>query len=79
VIEALIAYIQDKGYKVDVFPSMLRLSKDMHGQRFTLNWAIDPIELSEVYGLPDHLYWLAHIQFAKFDQAERDYLAGGAA
>ncbi len=45
MIEALIAYIQEQGYSVDVLPERLIIRKYVDGQLLSLGWGIAKIEL----------------------------------
>src|SRR5260221_6289747 len=47
IIEALIAYIQEKGYRVSVMTESLLIWKIANGQRFNRNWAISKAEISQ--------------------------------
>ena len=48
MIEALIDYIQKKGYNVSVMTGSLLIWKIAHDQRFNRNWAISKAELSQI-------------------------------
>lgn len=48
MIEALIKYIQDKGYKVSVMTESLLIWKIAKGQRLNRNWAISKIQLNSL-------------------------------
>jgi len=49
MIEALIAYIQDKGFDVRVLPGMLLISEMINGQRLNLSWALSSTELASAH------------------------------
>jgi len=45
VIEAIINYIQEKGYIVGVIPGCLLIRKMAKGRQWGINWAISKVEL----------------------------------
>lgn len=45
MIEALIAYIEDQGFDVRVFPGVLCIRKVVDDKRWGIDWAISPFEL----------------------------------
>ena len=48
MIEALIAYIQEKGFQVSVMTESLLIWKIAKGQRINKNWAISKTEMSQI-------------------------------
>lgn len=46
MIEALVKYIQDKGYKVSVMTESLLIWKIAKGQRLNRNWGLSKLELA---------------------------------
>lgn len=48
MIEALIKYIEDKGYTVGVIPETLLIRKIAYGQQVGIDWAISQIELASL-------------------------------
>jgi hypothetical protein len=48
MLEALIDYIQRKGYQVSVMEGSLLLWKIANGQRFNKNWSISKAEISQI-------------------------------
>lgn len=44
MIEALVQYIEEKGFQVDVSPSMLLIWKMVEGKRAVCSWMISRLE-----------------------------------
>ncbi len=77
IIEALIAYIQEKGYKVSVMTESLLIWKVARGQRFNRNWAISKAELNQVAD-EQVLFMEADRQMISINRAIEQYQPEGA-
>jgi hypothetical protein len=71
MIELLIKYIQDKGYKVRVMPNVLLIQKEAKGQIFGVDWAISQFDLHPDF--EQYLYDGADKRLELIDEAIRAY------
>jgi len=67
MIEALVSYIQDKGFSVLVGPAMMMISKIVNGQRVGEYWAISNAELAQAP--KEVLFFLADERMDRIDKA----------
>jgi hypothetical protein len=69
MIEALIAYIEDKGFKVDVFPDRLLISRQAGDKLWSYGWAISRQSLTYARTCKELLFHEADYRLSQFDKA----------
>lgn len=69
MIEALVSYIQDQGYLVDVLPGRLIIRKYVQGQLLSLSWMIAQVDVQ--YLPKEVLFDMADRKLAELRRAEQ--------
>ena len=69
MIEALVQYIKDKGFLVDVYPGELVISKKVGEQKISMNWAISQLDIQYLYAAKEILFQEADDRMRTVDEA----------
>ena len=69
MIEALIAYIEDQGFEVHVFPNVLCICKIVDGKLWGYDWAISRLDLEMARTCKELLFLDADYRLAQLRKA----------